>query len=1566
MKTKPSIAGLAVAIGFAAWGCACAATGPLLSDAALFSALNLDYPGLALVKADVAGGNTAAAVTHLGAYLRGRTNTTWFFDPHAVTNAVSYNRSQADATATGTVTISGIAYTFPYGDIDWFFNVTTNPANGYAPNNEWLWQLNRMTWWSNLGQAYWGRSRHEPYAQAWVGQLRDWIAECPAQSTRKNGAGSAWRTIETGLRMSTYWPEGYHRFLESPAFTDADIVLYLKSCVEQARYLYAFYTQANFLTMEMSGLYTVGALYPELQEASTWRTFAAQRLHSEQNVQFLPDGWHYELAPGYHTVAIDNTLKIYTLAMLEGLDTELPADYLAGLEKAYEALLYMTLPNRVTPPVNDSNRNTIKTRLLEGARLFPHRLDFLWVATEGSQGLPPAYTSFSFPYGGFNLMRSGWETLATCAVFDAGALGQSTHRHEDTLALQLWCHGREILFDHGAGNYETSLWRTYSMSSYGHNTVVVDGREQKGGDGNATLPDPDYVPTQALPMRWESDIAHDFAAGTYARGYSNYTHRPAAHTRRVLFVKPDIYLVADTLVPASPGVAHTYEARWNLLPTNTVTDPVTKTIVTAESGVPNLAIVPCLVDGLAVDSVVARNTNILSQLLGWKVQSGTTTHIPCTTVTHTRSGPGTHHFLTLFLPLAADAPHPVATVTATSATSADVRLHDGRTLSVYADSNPARGLRVVELSAAGTTNRAAGAGFVPPTLSALSDTVMGPNQSLTRRVTVDDPDSGANALMLSGRALDPALLPPSGIILGGSGKTRSVTLTPAPGASGATTVILTATDPDGSTTSVDFRLIVDALPIPSGISGRTLEETPATFDLRAFTVDDLTPVSNLLFTLTGATGGNAVLLPDGCTVHFTPASNFFGTAAIAYTARDMAADPRLFLHVDFEQAALATNLMVADVSGHARHLTFETVGTGVGALTNALPAPLARVTQQACLLRESGNFNGARLRLAVATNALNFSDQSWTFSGWFNRAAQTNEDFIFYIGRSDGFGSNEELQLYGYPGAATLGVRHYIGEATTDVELAATGIETDTWHHAAVTFERTAPRTGVIALYLDGQLAGRDSTLTFNLDQSVPITFGGHHSPTFAVTRWFNGLLDDLALFDTALSAVEIAALATQSVGHFGGQNAALIAPVTVTDVNDPPIASAGQAFTRQGAPVEIDLRTLTSDLETPTAGWLFALSNASNGAATLLADGHTVRFAPQAGFNGNAGFTFTVTDTGQAADLLLHYAFEPPDTPLDATATDASGNGRDGTLAVLGDGDYEYASDAPFPLFNAACLALTQNATAGAAKLSRTLAATEHNLSDADWSFAGWFRRSSRSDDDFIFYVGNDNGFSGGGDELQLYAPANANTLRLYHYDYANVQDIILISAATAPTGQWHHAALTFTRTNANAGIVRAYLNGTLFGTAGVAWSLRQDKPLVFGGHASTGTYERLFNGTLDELALFARALSDTEVATLVTQTVQHAGGLSAANRVTVRVLAPASLPQLSAASIDDGNGWRMTLNGPSDATYTVFASTNLTTWTPLDTLTAPALPHRWYDLDATNFPRRFYRVLLTPSPQP
>ncbi len=83
------------------------------------------------------------------------------------------------------------------------------------------------------------------------------------------------------------------------------------------------------------------------------------------------------------------------------------------------------------------------------------------------------------PYAGYFVMRSGWETDASYyAVLDAGPLGYG-HVHQDKLNLVVWAWGRELLFDGGGGSYERSKWRAYATDTFGHNTVLVDGKPQR-------------------------------------------------------------------------------------------------------------------------------------------------------------------------------------------------------------------------------------------------------------------------------------------------------------------------------------------------------------------------------------------------------------------------------------------------------------------------------------------------------------------------------------------------------------------------------------------------------------------------------------------------------------------------------------------------------------------------------------------------------------------------------------------------------------------------------------------------------------------------------------------------------------------------------------------------------------------------------------------------------------------------------------------------------------------------------------------------------------------------------
>ena len=124
------------------------------------------------------------------------------------------------------------------------------------------------------------------------------------------------------------------------------------------------------------------------------------------------------------------------------------------------------------------------------------------------------------------------------------------------------------------------------------------------------------------------------------------------------------------------------------------------------------------------------------------------------------------------------------------------------------------------------------------------------------------------------------------------------------------------------------------------------------------------------------------------------------------------------------------------------------------------------------------------------------------------------------------------------------------------------------------------------------------------------------------------------------LTGVSNATLAVWFVPLTAGQNPPLVPPAItplaqwMIPENDPPIAIDGSVSTPQNTPVDVDLTTLASDTSTPASNLVFTVTAATNGSVTLLADGHTARFTPAAGFFGAGQYLYTVTDAATNASI--------------------------------------------------------------------------------------------------------------------------------------------------------------------------------------------------------------------------------------------------------------------------------------------------------------------------------------------
>jgi hypothetical protein len=531
-----------------------AAVGPRLTDATFFSMVDLDREDLASVREAAARQDWAAAKRAFAEHLRARKEPHWTFDPKAVGKERKSNVAKAEKALQRRFNSIGIEWAFGEA-IDWAFNPTTQPDSKWPRNHEWTWQLSRHPMWVDLGRAYYATG-DEKYAAEFAAELTSWVRDCPLPPKADNKAFSRWRTIEAGIRAGSVWPEVYHRFLHAQAVGDEGLILFLKSYAEHALYLMQFKTTGNWLTMEANGLYHAGALFPEFKEAKNWRETALGRLSAELDAQVYPDGAQIELAPGYHGVSVQNFLGPVNLVPLTGF--EVPKDYTANMEKMFDYFLYSMQPTRRTPALNDSGAGEVTRWMETGARLFPHREDFRWVATEGKAGQAPAKTSCLFPYAGQFILRGGWDRNALWLCMDGGPFGYG-HQHEDKLGVTLTAFGKALLVEGGVYTYDASDWRRYVLSSRAHNVVFVDGLEQN----RRKEPKETYVVKTPLPHVWESNETFDHAAAVYDEGWGPDAKRLVRHTRHVFFVKPGLFVIADELEPKD-DLPHAYEALFHL------------------------------------------------------------------------------------------------------------------------------------------------------------------------------------------------------------------------------------------------------------------------------------------------------------------------------------------------------------------------------------------------------------------------------------------------------------------------------------------------------------------------------------------------------------------------------------------------------------------------------------------------------------------------------------------------------------------------------------------------------------------------------------------------------------------------------------------------------------------------------------------------------------------------------------------------------------------------------------------------------------------------------------------
>ncbi len=495
------------------------------SAIALLSRLDLSRPGLEKVKA--ASANAEAASKELLSYYRERTSV-----KHPVVRSLkksslgNYARAstmeQAD-NALKHIFIGQSAYP-PYfcgEDIDWGYRP--------VPDNEWVWQLNRMGFWGALASAYW-HTGDEKYAKEWAFQLTDWVRKNPNDAEH----AYAWRSIEAGIRGHS-WTSHFQHFLDAPSFTPAVLVTFMNSCFQHADYLMTKYTaRSNWGLMEAEGMAFIAFLFPEFKNSEMWKTEAISRLNKEINNQVYPDGHQRELAIGYHLGCISWFDRTLDLAKMNGMEEAFPASYRVTIEKMCEVPMKLGMPDGANTQFGDSWKGSPGANygsLRRWAALY-NRPDFLYFASEGKEGVRLKETAFAYKESGLYSMRSGWDKNAVCLVLKCGPDGGG-HSHPDNGTFELYAGGRHLMPDAGcyiySGDPENRAWFRQTKV---HQTLTLDGKNTA------------YAPRHLF---WQTGDNLDVLV-VENRSYPTLTHR-----RAVFFVDKSYFVIVDEAIGEATG-----------------------------------------------------------------------------------------------------------------------------------------------------------------------------------------------------------------------------------------------------------------------------------------------------------------------------------------------------------------------------------------------------------------------------------------------------------------------------------------------------------------------------------------------------------------------------------------------------------------------------------------------------------------------------------------------------------------------------------------------------------------------------------------------------------------------------------------------------------------------------------------------------------------------------------------------------------------------------------------------------------------------------------------------------
>jgi hypothetical protein len=429
-----------------------------------------------------------------------------------------------------------------------------------------VWELSRHQYLTVLACA-WRLTGDDRYASMASRQLQSWWAANPVLS------GVNWSSgIELGVRLISWvWTR---RLLEGWSGA-ADVFERNPAAVNQIywhqRYLATFRSRGssanNHAIAEAAGLLVASCGFPWFSESSRWRAQAVRRLEAELARNTFVSGLNREQAFDYHGFVAELGLAAAAEAEASGVRPgQATWNILCRMVDATAAVLdrsggaprYGDSDDGRGLVLNGLGTNRWSSLLATGEAIFgrlpwwPTTIpDFqsVLLGTLVGRVVPvsgrPARRTSHFADAGVTILRSApdsaEELWCRCDSGPHGFLSIAAHAHADACSIELRHDGVEILTDPGTYLYfGTSESRRYFRSTFGHNTLEIDGQDQSVSGGpflwtnHATARLLELENDDDAPRRWSAEHTGYLRLAVPARHIRTVTLDPAARSVTIL------------------------------------------------------------------------------------------------------------------------------------------------------------------------------------------------------------------------------------------------------------------------------------------------------------------------------------------------------------------------------------------------------------------------------------------------------------------------------------------------------------------------------------------------------------------------------------------------------------------------------------------------------------------------------------------------------------------------------------------------------------------------------------------------------------------------------------------------------------------------------------------------------------------------------------------------------------------------------------------------------------------------------------------------------------------------